>query len=205
MGVLRPAGPLPSRVYWTRRFVVLGLPLLVVIVIVWALVGRGGSPQDANDVNAEGSGEAGEQAPDDGSDEEPADPGAPQACAPEALGLTLAADSASYAAAAVPTFTVTLENVGEVDCLVDAGSGQLELAIVSGEDRIWSSRDCPAGAVERKLLLQPGKSDVTQAQWTRVRSAEGCATGLPAVKSGTYSATLTVAGAASAPQVFVLE
>lgn len=202
MGVLRPAGPLPSRVYWTRRFVVLGLPLLVVIAIVWVLVGRGGSPQDANDVNAEGSGE---QQPADGAEDEPADAGAPQACAPEALALTLAADSASYAAAAIPTFTVTLANTGEADCLVDAGSGQLEIAIVSGEDRIWSSRDCPAGAAERKLLLGPGQSDVTQVQWTRVRSAEGCATGLPAVKSGTYSATLAVAGAASAPQVFVLE
>ncbi|WP_066585915.1 hypothetical protein [Cellulomonas timonensis] len=201
MGVLRPAGPLPSRVYWTRRFVVLGLPLLVVIVVVWALLGRGGTP-DADNVNADGSGE---QEPVDGAEDEPADPGAPQACAPEALALTLAADSASYAAAAIPTFTVTLANTGEVDCLVDAGSGQLEIAIVSGEDRIWSSRDCPAGAAERKLLLGPGQSDVTQVQWTRVRSAEGCATGLPAVKSGTYSATLTAAGAASAPQVFVLD
>lgn len=201
MGVLRPAGPLPSRVYWTRRLVVLGIPLLLIVALVWALAGRGGAPQDANDVNAEGPGE---QAPADGSEEEP-EPAAPQACAPEALGLTLAADAASYAAAAIPTFTVTLANTGEADCLVDAGAEKLEIAIVSGEDRIWSSRDCPAGAAKRELLLPPGQSDVTQVQWTRVRSAEGCATGLPAVKSGTYSATLTAGGATSAPQVFVLD
>ncbi len=203
MGVLRPAGPLPSRVYWIRRFVVLGIPLLLVVVIVWALTGRG-APADAAD-----TGQTGDQAPADAPEApdttDGEEPGAPQACAPEALGLTLAADAPSYAAAAVPTFTVTLANTGGVDCLVDAGSGQLEILIVSGEDRIWSSRDCPAGAAERQLLLGPEQTDVTQVQWTRVRSAEGCATGLPAVKAGTYSATLAVGGAASAPQVFVLE
>ena len=31
---------LPARVYWVRRFVVLGIPLIIVAVVVWLFVGR---------------------------------------------------------------------------------------------------------------------------------------------------------------------
>jgi len=33
--------PVPQRVYWVRRFVVLGLPLLLVVLVVWLVAGRG--------------------------------------------------------------------------------------------------------------------------------------------------------------------
>ncbi|MFI2754787.1 hypothetical protein ACGIF2_16540 [Cellulomonas sp. P22] len=199
MGVLRPAGPLPSRVYWVRRLVVLGLPLLVVALVVWAVAGRGG------DDTVDGAGGDVEQVSDPLPAESSPGSATPQACAPESLALTLAADAASYGASAQPMFTVTIANSGAVDCLVDAGSGQLGIVITSGDDRIWASQDCPADPVERPLLLAAGKSDVTQVQWTRARSAAGCPKDLPAAKPGTYSTTLTLAGASSAPQVFVLE
>ena len=31
---------LPARVYWVRRFVVLGIPLIIIAVVVWLFVGR---------------------------------------------------------------------------------------------------------------------------------------------------------------------
>ena len=42
---VRPRGPLPARVYWTRRLVVLGVPLLLVVVLARVL----GGSSDATD------------------------------------------------------------------------------------------------------------------------------------------------------------
>ena len=36
---VRPRGPLPARVYWTRRIVVLAVPLLLVVVLARVLGG----------------------------------------------------------------------------------------------------------------------------------------------------------------------
>ena len=36
---VRPRGPLPARVYWTRRLVVLVVPLLLVVVLARVLGG----------------------------------------------------------------------------------------------------------------------------------------------------------------------
>jgi hypothetical protein len=180
LGVLRPAGSLPARVYWVRRFVVLAAVLAVVLIVAWIVpfvVGKVGAA-----------------------------PVGPQPCAAGALGLTLAADAASYPAGALPTLSVTIVNNGPTECVVDAGEAQREIVITSGTDRIWSSRDCATGvALTRELLLAPGAPDATTVQWQRTRSAAGCPGDHPAALKGTYSATLTLAGASSPPVVFVLE
>lgn len=203
MGVLRPAGPLPARVYWFRRLVVVGIPLLVVAVVVWVLVGRGAStPEDGAGADpgqdAAPATDATEPAEDDST--------GPTACDPQTLALTLTADGTSYAAGALPTLTVTLTNDGPDACLIDVGEAQREVVITSGADRIWSSRDCAAPETQaREILLAPGTADATQLQWPRVRSAQGCPAGQPEALPGTYSAALTLGALAPAPVVFVLE
>ncbi|PVU83221.1 hypothetical protein DDP54_09705 [Cellulomonas sp. WB94] len=198
MGVLRPEGSLPARVYWVRRLVVLAAIIAVVLIAAWAV------PFVVGKVGDLFSG-ATDAAPGPTTTTSAAAVG-PQPCAAEALGLTLAADGASYAASALPTFTVTLVNNGADGCVVDAGDAQREIVIMSGTDRIWSSRDCASGdALTRELLLAPGAPDATTVQWQRTRSAAGCPGDQPAALKGTYSATLTLAGVTSQPAVFVLE
>ncbi|MBB2924761.1 hypothetical protein [Cellulomonas cellasea] len=201
MGVLRPAGPLPARVYWFRRLVVVGIPLVLVAVVVWVLVGRGGASPD----DGAGAGPDAAPATDVTEPTEDEDAG-PKACDPADLGLTFTADGTSYAADALPTLTFALSNEGEAPCLIDVGEAQREILITSGTDRIWSSRDCPAADGQaREILLPPGTPDTTQVQWPRVRSAEGCPADQPSAQPGTYSATLTLGPLAPAPVVFVLE
>jgi hypothetical protein len=197
LGVLRPAGSQPARVYWVRRLVVLAAVVAVVLVAVWVV------PFVAGKVGDLFSGAKGAAA--GPTTTTSAAPVGPQPCAADALGLTLAADAASYPARALPTLTVTLVNKGPAGCVVDAGEAQREIVIMSGTDRIWSSRDCATGAaLTRELLLAPGAPDATTVQWQRTRSAAGCPAGQPAALKGTYSATLTLAGASSQPVVFVL-
>ena len=197
MGVLRPAGSLSARVYWVRRFVVLAAVVAVVLVAVWVVPFVAGKVGDLFS-GAKGAASA-------PTTTSPA-AGGPKPCAVDALGLALAADGASYPASALPTLTVTLVNKGPASCVVDAGEAQREIVIMSGTDRIWSSRDCAAGAaLTRELLLVPGAPDATTVQWQRTRSAAGCPAGKPAALKGTYSATLTLAGVSSQAAVFVLQ
>jgi hypothetical protein len=195
--MLRPAGSLPPRVYWVRRFVVLAAVVAVVLVAVRVVPFVAGKVGDLFS-GAQGAASA-------PTTTTSAAAVGPQPCAAEALGLILAADAASYPASALPTLTVTLVNNGPASCVVDAGEAQREIVIMSGTDRIWSSRDCASGdALTRELLLAPGAPDTTTVQWQRMRSAAGCPGGQPAALKGTYSAALTLAGVSSQPAVFVL-
>ncbi|WP_448631152.1 hypothetical protein [Cellulomonas soli] len=120
--------------------------------------------------------------------------------------MAITATATSFAEGSDPTFDLTVTNTGTVACLVEAGTSQSEVLIVSGSDRIWSSRDCaPADAASNQLLIDAGDSHQQQLGWDRTRSAEGCPAGQPSPNPGTYSATFTVQGAASAPAVFGLE
>jgi hypothetical protein len=64
--VVRPSGPLPARVYWVRRLLLIAIVLLVILAVVRVL-GGGGDPA---------SGESATVEPDAELTDEPADPAA---------------------------------------------------------------------------------------------------------------------------------
>lgn len=222
--VLRPVGPQPPRVYWVRRLIVLAVLVgLVTLLAVGARALLGGDEAvgaeptaDAVAQEASGDDAPAEDAP---AEDPPADDaeegtgedaetgllgGAPVACDPGDLTVTLTADAAAYPAGAEPRFAVAVTNAGDSACTVDAGSGSQVVTITSGPDRIWSSGDCVAEAGERLLLLDPGAQDAVELPWPRVRSDEACTEGLPEPRPGTYQAVATMLGAESAPVVFDL-
>lgn len=191
---VRPAPRPPARVFWIRRLVVLGLPLALVVVLVVWLTGRSGSTAQADPAVPPAT----SPSPQD-------DTSGVTDCAPAQLALAVTPGAEAFASGVEPTFEVTVTNSGTEPCLVDAGDAQREIVITSGEDRVWSSRDCvPADAPARTLLLVGGQSDVTSLVWPRVRSAAGCPGDLPTPGDGTYSVTVAVAGAASPAAVFGL-
>jgi hypothetical protein len=206
---------LPASVYWRRRFVVLGIPLILVVVLVFWLVNRSGGPSEAvsgggtttpavtpTPTHASSASAPAASAPPTSAP--PANGGIAD-CAPPTLTVAIAPDAASVPAGSAATFTVTIKNAGNTPCVVDAGELKREVVIVSGNDRIWSSKDCaPANSPARQLLLSPGMSDVSHIAWNRVRSAQGCPGGLPAPNAGTYQATVALAGTSSGPTVFQL-
>lgn len=195
------SGRLPARVYWVRRLVVLGIPLLVVAVVVWILVGRGSDDDPVPDAQTTSTASV----PEPEVTETPPDEDGVADCAPAGLALAMTPDAESFAPGVSATFSVTITNTGAEPCLVDAGEAQREIVITSGSDRVWSNRDCVvAGTETRTLLLPAGGNDTTPFAWNRVRSAEGCPAGLPEPGAGTYSAQLNLAGAAAPPAVFGL-
>ena len=206
---------LPARVYWVRRavvtamFVLFALLLVLVVSVVHPRVGRA-ADRAAGRASASTTVSTAAATP-------TATPPAPTPtpsvslrggvgdCQPAQLALTLTPDAVDVPAGVSPAFTVTSKNTGTAPCLVDAGDAYREVVVTSGADRVWSSKDCVApDASRRTLLLAAGQSDSTKVPWNRVRSAAGCPGGQSRPGTGTYQATVNLAGATGGPAVFVL-
>ncbi|CAL8969338.1 hypothetical protein CELL_00489 [Cellulomonas sp. T2.31MG-18] len=209
---------LPARVYWVRRAVVLGVPLvllLLVLVVIHPWAGRAADRAAARvsvtTSTTTSAGTAAAAAPAAPASTSPTPTPTPSLrggvgdCQPAQLALGLTPAAVDVPAGVSPTFTVTIKNTGTAPCLVDAGDAYREVVITSGADRVWSSKDCvAANAPRRTLLLAAGQSDTTQMPWNRVRSAPGCPGGQSRPGTGTYQAAVNLAGATGGPAVFVL-
>ncbi len=196
-----PARP-PARVFWVRRLVVLGLPVLLVGLVAGLVL----APDDPTSSGPAPSAPAAAPAvtPTPTTTVDPV--GGIGECAASALGLAISPTEASFARGVAASFTVTITNTGTLPCVVDAGETYREIVVTSGDDRVWSNRDCAsADSDPRTLLLDRGQQDVTQLAWNRERSAAGCPAGLPTPGAGTYQVTFSLGGAVTGPSVFVLE
>ena len=92
---------------------------------------------------------------------------------------------------------MTLVNAGAQTCLASVTDKNFELKVFSGEDRIWSSRDCAKTfvAFDKKLAGQAGVA--WKMTWNGERSVKGkeCKRGTDTPQAGTYWATAQLAGA----------
>ncbi|TDE91687.1 hypothetical protein EXU48_16275 [Occultella glacieicola] len=131
----------------------------------------------------------------------------PVGCLPAAVGLTLTPAAASTAAGAGLGVAVEIVNTGQVQCLLDVGAGALTLDVYSGEDRVWSTTDCPAAAAALPVLLDSGAGESASYTWPGTRSAAGCPGGQPVAGAGTYRLVLgltTDGGPVTTEQAFTV-
>lgn len=185
----RPGRP-PRSVYVRRRIVALVLFLLVLTAVVVGIKALAGAIGGAL-AGAEAAAPVAE-------DRSPSRPG-------PCTGSVVTADVAAPAEATAGTpvsFAIAVENTGAAACLLDVGAGAVDVAVVSGEDEVWSSDTCPSGPAERQLLLAPGDSTEVPVHWSGRRAVPGCAG--PAARAGTYRVKAAVGGADSGEAVVVL-
>jgi hypothetical protein len=173
-----PVGPQPSKVYWRRRLTV-GLALLAVIVVVVLLFVRPGADQTAPDTVGDTtateapdtSGEpdpAASTAPDDGAE---GDVAADGSCDPADIAVEAKTDASTYAAGVNPMLSLSVTNTGDEACTMDVGTDVQEYRITSGEELIWSSKDCQQDPIALQQELAPGVPvDSTPFGWDRTRS-----------------------------------
>jgi hypothetical protein len=158
-----PVGPQPSRVYWRRRLVV-GLGLLAVAAIIILIIVRPGAgtptPPSAT------------RSPTPTATSTSTASAAPKVCDPERVTVEAVTDATNYSAGVNPVLSFTLKSTMTVPCTVAAGSDVQEFRITSGDELIWTSKDCQTEPVAAVTVLEPGvpKAGPTL-PWDRTRSS----------------------------------
>ena len=181
-----PVGPQSSRVYWRRRLVV-ALGLVAVIVIIILIVVKPGSGAPTPTPKASNSNSA---AANPGS----TNPADAVACDPKKVTVEATTDSNSYDAGVNPVLSFTLKSLMTTPCSMNAGSDVQEFKVTSGDELIWTSKDCQTDPVSAPIVLQPGVPKGGPAlTWDRTRSAtDTCNTDREQVISGGASYHLSV-------------
>ena len=195
----RPRGPLPPRVYWVRRTLVLAVALGLVFGIAQLLGGTGDPAGDSARVVGSGttpssSGPAGASTADanprvdrerSGADgatgaksRKPKETETPLA---QPTGPCRSSDVVvkpkvreTARAGRVVHFRLKLTTEATPACTWTVSPESLVVKITSGEDRIWSSQDCPAAVPQADVVVRtdvPAKVDMG---WRGQRSDSTC-------------------------------
>lgn len=188
--VTRPRGPLPARVYWTRRAVLLGVALALVFTLAHLLGGssdgksddRGAASQVAAERRSTGThaaapsgratGSAGGDHPKGdakGHRKAPlAQPDGP--CDPE--DLVVRGDVGQVASNT--EIRIPLKLTTRVPaCTFAASNKSIVVKIVSGDDHVWSSQECP-GVQKQDVVVRAAKPAEVTLVWSGRRSDVTC-------------------------------
>jgi hypothetical protein len=188
--VLHPVGPLPPRVYWIRRAVLVAVVLVLVIGIAVSCAGGSGPKHPAAGPSTSPT-PAGTGKP------------APAACEHGALAVTASTDADRYAAGTLPRLKVTIHNTGAACVLTESPSAR-SWTIVSGADQIWTTAGCSSSHTATQTTLKAGGSVSHSLVWNRHRTGKACAVSATQAAPGTYQLTVTVNGVTSGPAIFHL-
>ena len=199
-----PRGPLPARVYWTRRLIVLSVPLLLVIVLARVL----GGSSDATDAS---SGAQATQAGARVGDKADAPSAGPTAQAGPATGAggkgrknkkkkdvpvepvepVLAEPTGPCTDSDVvvtPTITsapggsdipitLNLRTVTTAACTWQVSPQTMTLSITSGSDFIWSTRECPAAIPVQDVVVRAAVDTPLAVIWPDGRRSDETCSG----------------------------
>ncbi|MCW2735812.1 hypothetical protein [Nocardioides sp.] len=194
---VRPRGPLPARVYWTRRLVVLGVPLLLVVVLARVLGGSSDGQDEAAGTATQagatveetssaptagptagartGKGKKGKKGKKGNQETTP-----PEPVLAEPTGPCTDSDIvATPAITSVPggsdiPITINLRTVVTAACTWQASPETMTVTITSGDDYIWSTRECPVGIPVQDVVIRQAVETPVVVTWSAKRSDETC-------------------------------
>jgi hypothetical protein len=191
---VRPRGPLPARVYWTRRLLVLGVPLLVVVVLARVLGGSSDGKDDTTGTAAQAGAavETTSQAPvtgptagvrtgKKGRKKRQQEVAPPEPVLAEPSGPCTDADIvATPAIVSAPggsdvPIMVNLRTAVTEACTWQVSPQTLTLTVTSGSDFIWSTRECPAAIAAQDVVVRQAVDTPVVVTWAEgKRSDETC-------------------------------
>jgi hypothetical protein len=207
-------GPLPARVYWVRRTMVLGTALLLVVGIA-RLLGGGSDASSDGDTAAQ---VAADQTPSEvltsslpvtpsdsarkpgkhrpsGRQSSEAPPLATPdgTCAGEDIAVTPKVENA--VAGRDVLIVLQLRTLDSEACTWPVSSDALTVSITSGQDDIWSSRDCPHAVPVRDVVVRKAVTTNVGVTWRSARrSGEECYLRTDWAMPGWYHVTASALG-----------
>jgi len=213
---LQPRGHLPARVYWIRRLVVLAVVVILVVVLAKLL---GGSSDGASDSAGEGqaatvSSEASEKA----APTQEAGP-RPEKKATQKTAPRLARPDGACEASDVlvkPVVAKTPEAGRDVRirlrlrtreaeaCTWQVSGDTVTIAITSGEDDIWTSRECPKVVPTEDVVVRRTTTTTVPVDWNARRSDDDCSQYTDWAMPGWYHVQTAAFGGESADVQFEL-
>ncbi len=209
---LRPKGPLPPRVYWVRRALVLGVPIVLVGVLAQVLSGDA----DPSARTAEGTvqlASEGQSGPQPTSEvvgptapagkkgkkkNKPSPPPTPVLAEPTGpcevsdVRITPSVPNPITADGLQIDFAVT--SVTSPACTWSFTPETVSIAITSGSDDIWFSRHCSALVPTSEVVARPETPGVVSMMWNLRRSDEECSRNTEWVRLGYYHVSASPLG-----------
>src|SRR6478752_6243055 len=215
-------GPLPARVYWTRRIMVLGTALLLVFAIA-RLLGDGSDASSSGDgdkasLSADSSSSSSAPTDDPTLSLTPSDsatangkPGkgvrpvetptsqAPVLAQPEGTcaGSDIAVTPKVENAVGGRDVTVVLQlrTMSSPACTWRVSAETLTLGITSGDDAVWSSRQCRRAIPRQDVVVRKDVTTEVGIVWKQAkRSDDECSSRTDWASAGWYHATAAAVG-----------
>ena len=215
--VTRPRGPLPARVYWTRRLLVLSVALLLVLGIGKALGGGSDASSDEPTASRAAAETTTTSPPATGLTTGPratptkkpkkaaptrkplAVPDGP--CVPEDVTVDGLIDKAAAGDAVRIVFELTTPDPA---CSFVFGQDTVAVKITSGEDLIWTSQQCRTLS-SKDVVVRAEKPARVAWSWSGRRSNEGCVLRQAAwARAGDYHVIAAPFGGEPTDQQFTL-
>ena len=178
-GVARPRGPLPPRVYWTRRVVVLAVAFLLVFGIARVLGAASDGRSDSGD-RAEPA--AADPSTSGTASQTPKTTPAKKKKAKQVLAqpdgpcdpADITVEAQVERAANDGEIRIPLALTGkDPACTWTASARSMVVKIISGEDRIWSSQQCPR-LPEQAVVVRSAVATTVVLVWNGRRSDTDC-------------------------------
>ncbi|MCW2835699.1 MAG: hypothetical protein JWN68_3652 [Nocardioides sp.] len=213
---LQTRGPLPARVYWTRRLVLLGVALVLVAGLARILGGASdGSDAGADKATTAGATTTSTTTPEASTEpvrrkrkknrtptEPPlAEPSGP--CVSSDIVATPVIDTAA-GATDVP-ITLNLRTLRTAACTWRVAPDTLTVSITSGDDFIWSSRECPTSIAVQDVVVRSAVDTPVVVTWDDARrSDEDCSELADWARPGYYHVEAAALGGEPADVQFEL-
>ncbi len=190
--VTRPRGPLPERVYWIRRAIVLAVPLVLVAVVTFWLVGgsdgkddRSAAPAVAKQAAATPTSAPTTATPTDEATSgkrknkkktpppTPTAPAPPQPTGPcEPSDVKVVPSVPSPVGGSDVLIGLELSTKRSDACTWSVSADSLTLKVTSGSDDIWSSTDCPTAVPVGDLVLSNQAPTPISVTWAGGRRSD---------------------------------
>lgn len=222
--VARPRGPLPARVYWARRLLVTALALALVLGVARLLGGTVGDEPgpSAQPVAADAS----TPGPSSTTSSPPSTSPVPTVttAGPRARGGRGAAAPLASPTGACPNsdvvvapsvtppayggkpvlLTMTLTTQQSPACTWVVSADSLVVKVTSGEDRIWSTQQCPGAVPTREVVVRRDAAVTVAVAWNGQRSDAECSRYTDWALPGFYHVTAAAFGADPLDEQFEL-